>query len=85
MTTATPEYLLNVVDEETYCKICEAMQGFRIYFPTIKPKANNIIKDYEQMKKAKYTRKNIIENLVCKYELTRRSIRRYIQDYESNN
>jgi len=40
MTPAEPEYLLNVVDEETYYKICEAMQGLRIYFPTSKQKVN---------------------------------------------
>jgi len=82
MIPAEPEYLLNVVDEETYCKICEAMQGLRIYFPTSKQKAKNIIRDYEHMQKAKYTRNSIIDNLVGKYGLTKQTIKKRIRKYE---
>jgi len=82
MIIATPEYLLNVVDKETYNEICEAMQGLRIYFPTSKQKAKNIIRDYEQMKKLQYTHKNIVENLANKYELSKQTITKRIRNYE---
>jgi len=42
----------------------------------------NIIRDYEHMQRAKYTRNSIIDNLVGKYGLTKQTIKKRIRKYE---
>ena len=46
---ATPEYLLNVVDEETALKIWNCFQGMRIYFSKTTIRNYHIVKDYKVM------------------------------------
>ena len=76
MIEASPEYLLNVVDEETAFKIWEQLEGIRIYFPKNLVKHSHIIEDYKQLIKNYYQRHEAIKELSYKYEMSQSQIRR---------
>jgi Mor family transcriptional regulator len=76
---ATPEYLLNVVDEETAIKIWESLGGLRIYFKSNTLKHYKIKKDFEEMKKRLATNADAITQLSYKYELTKDQIRKILR------
>jgi len=76
MVDVTPEYLLNIVDEETAIKIWEQLEGMRIYFPKNIVKHNNIKRDYKIMMGKYYPKAEAIKELSCKYELSADQIRR---------
>ena len=73
---ATPEYLLNVVDEDTALKIWNCLQGMRIYFSKATIRNYHIIKDYNAMINKYYARSEAIKELSCKYEISTYQIRR---------
>ena len=75
MIDATPEYLLNVVDEKTTYRIWESMEGMRVYFPKHVVRDNFIIRDYNEMTN---TRIEAIKELSYKYEISTAQIRRII-------
>ena len=80
MIDITPEYLLNVVDEETALKICESLEGMRIYIPKNFTKYRRIIKDYISMKeKHFFNNVDAINELSYKYELSSSQIRKIIK------
>ena len=78
MIEATPEYLLNIVDEDTAFKIWEQLEGLRIYFPNKFIKHYNIKKDYKQMAEGHTDKSSIIRQLSYKYELSTKQIKRII-------
>jgi len=80
MNDVTPEYLLNVVDEETALKIWENLEGMRIYFSKNTPRHYNIRKDYKTMRNNYTTRPEAIKRLSYKYELSQSQIRKITKE-----
>ena len=78
MIEATPEYLLNIVDEDTAFKIWKHLEGMRVYFPQNFIKHYHIKEDYNQMMQRKANKINAIRQLNYKYELSTKQIRRII-------
>jgi len=76
MIDVTPEYLLNIVDEETAFKIWEQLEGMRIYFPSKLVLHHHIKEDYKQLIKKYYQRHEAIRELEYRYELSNSQIRR---------
>ena len=79
MIEATPEYLLNVVDEETALKIWNYFQGMRIYFSKNSIRDYYIVKDYKVLIDKYYRRAEAIKELSCKYEISTDQIRRIVK------
>ncbi len=79
MIEATPEYLLNVVDEETALKIWNYFQGMRIYFSKNSIRDYYIVKDYKVLIDKYYRISEAIKELSCKYEISKDQIRRIIK------
>lgn len=84
MITTNSEPLLSVVDEETYIKICEYMQGMRVYFSTKSIRNYKIKKDYEHFIKNGYSYNQVVEQLANKYELSAETIKRLIAKRRRN-
>ena len=78
MIDATPEYLLNVVDEETARKIWNHLAGMRIYFPEKTIKHEMIKKDFEALQKMQYKPQDAVQELSCKYNISKCQLWRII-------
>ena len=76
MIDVTPEYLLNIVDEETAFKIWEQLEGIRIYFLKNLVKHSHLIEDYKQLIKNYYKRAEAVKELEYNYEMSNSQIRR---------
>jgi Mor family transcriptional regulator len=75
MIEASPEYLLNVVDEETAIKIWDSLAGMRIYFKSTTPQHYKINNDYKLMMSRYTSRANAVKQLMSKYEMSESQIR----------
>ena len=78
MIEATPEYLLNIVDEATAFKIWESLEGMRIYFPKGTIKHHNIKQDFKLLIDKHYLKLEAIKELSYCYEMSESQIRRVI-------
>jgi len=70
---ASPEYLLNMLDEETARKVWKHLQGMRIYFPKCKSRNDEINTLYQGMK---IPRSERIKRLSDLFEISQDQIRR---------
>lgn len=73
MIEATPEYLLNVLDDATFKKVWSHLRGVRIYFPKCKSKHDEIRELYKSMKA---DRACAVKRLAELYEMSESQIRR---------
>ena len=78
MIEATPEYLLNIVDEKIAFKIWEQLEGMRIYFPKGIVKHHNIKKEFKLLIDKYYSKIEAIKELSYRYEMSNSQIRRII-------
>ena len=78
MTDVTPEYLLNVVDEDTALKIWQHLEGMRMYFPKTAIRHYKIKQDYKKMINNCITNAEAIRQLSIKYDMSQSQTRRII-------
>ena len=78
MIDAAPEYLLNIVDEQTAFKIWEQLEGMRVYFPKNIIKHQNIKRDFKLLIDKFYSKLEAIKELSYRYEMSESQIKRII-------
>ena len=79
MIEATPEYLLNVVDEETAITIWKSLAGMRIYFKATTHKHHKIKTDYKILLDRYTSKANAVKQLMYKYEMSESQVRNIIR------
>ena len=77
MIDATPDYLLNILDEATFKKVWSHLRGVRIYFPKCKSVHDEIKELYKGMK---IERADAVKRLASLYEMSESQIRRITKE-----
>ena len=77
MIDATPDYLLNILDETTAKKVWAHLRGVRIYFPKCKSVHDEIRALYKNMKN---NRADAVKRLAALYEMSESQIRRITKE-----